>query len=69
MVCCCSTSTGRGVHFSKAHLSADVVRTHSSVILGIIVANERWGEFELYFFRASGQLVLSFSKKIATIER
>jgi hypothetical protein len=32
--------------------------------LNILVANERWGELELCFFRASGQLVLSFSKKI-----
>jgi hypothetical protein len=33
------------------------------------VANERREELELCFFRASGQLVLSFSRKIATIER
>jgi hypothetical protein len=37
--------------------------------LTILVANERRGELKLCFFRASRQLVLSFSRKIATIER
>jgi hypothetical protein len=43
--------------------------TQFSFLQNIPVANERRGELELCFFRASGQLVLSFSRKIATIER
>jgi hypothetical protein len=39
------------------------------IFLNILVANERQGELEFSFFRASGQLVLSFSRKVATIER
>jgi hypothetical protein len=37
--------------------------------LNILGAIERWGELQRYFFRASGQLVVSLKKKISMIER
>jgi hypothetical protein len=61
-----SARSGGGSSGSQNWLGNYTV-TRGNVQLRLEV-NERWGELELCSFRASGQLLVSFSKKISTIE-